>query len=132
MPKNTQLDAIASQLGAPATSETTGGRKPQRNTFLQTSCGDLSIYFGSIAWPEADGSYPAPSPQFYARVRGFNKASGFAQDVPLSDDPEKLEKMAEAFRAMADFVRQSQMSLSVDRDVDNMSEAAKVFGIKKA
>lgn len=106
-------------------------RRPEKKTFINTTCGDISVTFGSIAWPDENGVYGEPTPVYYATVRGFKNSKGYDAEIPISDDPEELRKFSKALMKIADFVEKSGLALKRDYDVDNIDDAMAVFGAKK-
>lgn len=129
MANDTAMKAVASQLGiVPGAANGEQKRIPEKKTFVSASCGDLSIYFGSIAWPKDDGTYDDPSPVFHAKVRGFKNNRGYDAEIPVSDDPDDLRKMARAFESIAKFIEDSGADLRRDYDVNDIDAAYKILG----
>ena len=130
------IQAVESKLGFVPGNAQNGEqikRIPDKKTFVSSSCGDLSITFGSIAWPDENGEYGEPSPVYYAKVRGYKNSKGYDAEIPISDDPEDLRKFANALNRIADFVEKSGIGkLNRDYDVDNIDAAFDVFSKKKA
>lgn len=131
MANDKAMQTVMSQLGTPGAANGEQKRIPEKKTFVSVSCGDLSVYFGSIAWPDEDGSYGDPSPVFHAKVRGYKNNRGYDAEIPISDDPDDLRKMASAFTAIAKFIEDSGTSLSRDYDVQDIDAAYKILGTKK-
>ena len=132
MANDKAMQAVMSQLGV-MSGAVTGEQKrvPEKKTFISVSCGDLSIYFGSIAWPEEDGTYGAPSPVFHAKVRGFKNSRGYDAEIPVSDDPQDLRTMAKALESIATFIEDSGVGLTRDYNVSDIDAAYKLLGAKK-
>ena len=120
MANDKTMQAVMSQLGTPGAANGEQKRIPEKKTFVSVSCGDLSVYFGSIA-----------SPVFHAKVRGYKNNRGYDAEIPISDDPDDLRKMASAFTAIAKFIEDSGTSLSRDYDVQDIDAAYKILGTKK-
>ena len=112
MANDKAMQAVMSQLGTPGAANGEQKRIPEKKTFVSVSCGDLSVYFGSIAWPDEDGSYGDPSPVFHAKVRGYKNNRGYDAEIPISDDPDDLRKMASAFTAIAKFIETTTIYLA--------------------
>jgi len=132
MASSNKIDAVKTQLGVPAvTQNDQQKRRPERKTFVFSSCGNLSVTFGSIAWVNQEsGELDEPIPEFYARVKGYKNANGYDANIDLSDDPETLRAMAAAFNSIADFVEKSGRSLNRQYAVNQIDEAFNVFGRK--
>lgn len=130
---NKAIDAVQNKLGIVGTASNGEQIKriPEKKTFVATSCGDLSVTFGSIAWPDENGDYGVPTPTYFAKARGVKNARGYDLEIPLSDDPEDIRKFAKALLKIAEFIEKSGISgLNRDYDVDNIDDAFAVFGKK--
>lgn len=133
---NQAIKAVENRLGIVPGNAQNGEqikRIPEKKTFVATTCGDLSVTFGSIAWPDENGEYGEPSPVYYAKVRGYKNSKGYEVEIPISDDPEDIRKFAKAMNSIADFIEKSGIGkLNRDYDVEDLDAAFAVFGKRKA